>query len=79
VSGYIFLLLRLLILLISPTGQNDDNIIATQAGDLAVVNRDSQLARESLRRLFVGPYDYRVFAAGARCLSDMINMHGWFH
>jgi hypothetical protein len=46
VSGYIFLLLRLLILLISPTGQNDDNIIATQAGDLAVVNdRDSQLAR----------------------------------
>ncbi|KAJ8584741.1 hypothetical protein M405DRAFT_884177 [Rhizopogon salebrosus TDB-379] len=53
------------------SGQNDDNIIATQAGDLAVVNdRDSQLARESLCRLFVGPYDYRVFAAGARCLSD---------
>jgi hypothetical protein len=75
-NGYIFLLLRLLTLLISLTGQNDDSINATQAGDLAVVNdRDSQLAKESLRRLFVGPYDYRVFAAGARCY--MINMYGW--
>ncbi|KAJ8579356.1 hypothetical protein M405DRAFT_870366 [Rhizopogon salebrosus TDB-379] len=57
--------------------QKDDKIVATQAGDLVVVNdRDSRLAKESLCHLFVGPYGYRVFTAGARCLSDMMNMHG---
>jgi hypothetical protein len=70
-----FLLLRLLTLFISLIGQNNDNIVATQVGDLVVVDdRDSQLAKESLCRLFVGPYGYRVFTAGVKCLSDVMNI-----
>jgi len=46
------------------SSQNDHNLVATQAGNLDVVNdRDSQLAKESLRRLFLGPHGYRVFTA----------------